>query len=390
MSKIAKSIVIALLLAGLSLSLTTGCFPVTGSQPPPNPAQVSDIFDEAWEIIFRDYVEQESLDADKLNQGAIRGMVEALDDPYSAYLDPEMYQLSLSDLEGEFEGIGAHVAVRDEQIVILAPIPGSPAEKAGIRAGDKILEIDGKPTLEMSLAEAVLLVRGPKGTPVRLMVLHEGEAEPVEIEIVRDEIQVESVYFEMREDIAYIRITNFSASTDTELLPVLESLDREGVTGIILDLRNNPGGTLTSVIDVASYFLAEGTVVNVMDNQGERTTMSVKRKQITTDLPLVVLVNEFSASGSEVLAGAVQDHGRATIAGKTTFGKGSVNILHQLSDGSGIYITTGRWLTPDGRLIEGKGIDPDYELELEGEAAIQWAIDYLKGRVCELTPAPTL
>ena len=390
MSKIAKIIVIALLLAGLSLSLATGCFPVTGSEPPPNPAQVSDIFGEAWEIIFRDYVEQESLDADKLNQGAIRGMVEALDDPYSAYLDPEMYQLSLSDLEGEFEGIGAHVAVRDEQIVILAPIPGSPAEKAGIRAGDKILEIDGKPTLEMSLAEAVLLVRGPKGTPVRLMVLHEGEAEPVEIEIVRDEIQVESVYFEMREDIAYIRITNFSASTDTELLPVLESLDREGVTGIILDLRNNPGGTLTSVIDVASYFLAEGTVVNVMDNQGERTTMSVKRKQITTDLPLVVLVNEFSASGSEVLAGAVQDHGRATIAGKTTFGKGSVNILRQLSDGSGIYITTGRWLTPDGRLIEGKGIDPDYELELEGEAAIQWAIDYLKGRVCELTPAPTL
>ena len=152
MSKIAKSIVIALLLAGLSLSLTTGCFPVTGSQPPPNPAQVSDIFGEAWEIIFRDYVEQESLDADKLNQGAIRGMVEALDDPYSAYLDPEMYQLSLSDLEGEFEGIGAHVAVRDEQIVILAPISGSPAEKAGIRAGDKILEIDGKPTLEMSLA----------------------------------------------------------------------------------------------------------------------------------------------------------------------------------------------------------------------------------------------
>ena len=390
MSKIAKSIVIALLLAGLSLSLTTGCFPVTGSQPPPNPAQVSDIFDEAWEIIFRDYVEQESLDADKLNQGAIRGMVEALDDPYSAYLDPEMYQLSLSDLEGEFEGIGAHVAVRDEQIVILAPIPGSPAEKAGIRAGDKILEIDGKPTLEMSLAEAVLLVRGPKGTPVRLMVLHEGEAEPVEIEIVRDEIQVESVYFEMREDIAYIRITNFSARTDTELLSVLESLDREGVTGIILDLRNNPGGTLTSVIDVASHFLTEGTVVDVMDNQGECTTMFVKRKQITTDLPLVVLVNEFSASGSEVLAGAVQDHGRATIAGKTTFGKGSVNILHQLSDGSGIYITTGRWLTPDGRLIEGKGIDPDYELELEGEAAIQWAIDYLKGRVCELTPAPTL
>ncbi len=390
MSKITKIIIIALLLAGLSLSLAAGCLPATGSQLPPGSAQVSDIFGEAWEIIFRDYVEKESLDADKLSQGAVRGMIEALDDPYSAYLDPEMYQLSLSDLEGKFEGIGAHVAVRDEQIVVIAPLPGSPAEKAGIRAGDKILEIDGEPTLEMSLVEAVLLVRGPKGTPVRLTVLHEGEAEPVEIKIVRDEIQVESVYFEMREDIACIRITSFSAGTDTELLPALESLDREGATGIVLDLRNNPGGMLASVVDVASHFLTEGTVVNMMDNQGERTTMSVRRKRITTDLPLVVLVNEFSASGSEVLAGALQDHGRATVAGKTTFGKGSVNILRQLSDGSGIYITTGRWLTPDGRLIEGKGIDPDFELELEGEEAIQWAIDYLKRGEYETAPVPKL
>jgi len=390
MSKITKIIIIALLLAGLSLSLAAGCLPATGSQAPAGSAQVSDIFGEAWEIIFRDYVEKESLDADKLSQGAVRGMIEALDDPYSAYLDPEMYQLSLSDLEGKFEGIGAHVAVRDEQIVVIAPLPGSPAEKAGIRAGDKILEIDGEPTLEMSLVEAVLLVRGPKGTPVRLTVLHEGEAEPVEIKIVRDEIQVESVYFEMREDIACIRITSFSAGTDSELLPALESLDREGATGIVLDLRNNPGGMLASVVDVASHFLTEGTVVNMMDNQGERTTMSVRRKRITTDLPLVVLVNEFSASGSEVLAGALQDHGRATVAGKTTFGKGSVNILRQLSDGSGIYITTGRWLTPDGRLIEGKGIDPDFELELEGEAAIQWAIDYLKRGEYETAPVPKL
>jgi carboxyl-terminal processing protease len=327
---------------------------------------------------LQDYVEQESLDADELSRGAIKGMVEALDDPYSAYLDPEMYQLSLSDFEGKFDGIGAHVAIRDDQIIIIAPIPDTPAARAGIRAGDKILEIDGKPTTEMNLAEAVILVRGPRGTVVNLLVLHEGESEPVEIAIERAEIEVDSVYSEMREDIAYISITHFSSRTGTELLSVLEGGALEGATGLVLDLRSNPGGILPAVVDVASHFLTEGTVVDVVDNQGEHTPMSVEPKQITTDLPLVVLVDEFSASGSEVLAGALQDYGRAAIAGTTTFGKGSVNVLRTLSDGSGLYITTGRWLTPEGRLIEGEGIAPDYELELEGEEAISWAIDYLK------------
>ena len=393
MSKVARIAVIVLLLVGLALSFVAGCCPVTNT-PPNNTgsgsAQGLDIVEEVWDIIFQDYVEKDSLDAGKLSQGAIIGMVEALDDPYTAYLDPEMYQLSLSDLEGKFEGIGAHVAIRDDQLVIIAPIPDSPADKAGIRAGDKILEIDDKPTLEMSLAEAVLLVRGSKGTPVRLLILHEGETESVEIDIVRAEIELSSVSFEMREDIAYINITHFSARTDGELSPVLESIAREAATGIILDLRSNPGGILPAVVDVASRFLTEGTVVDVVNNQGEHSTLSIERKRVTTDLPLVVLVDEFSASGSEVLAGALQDHERATVAGTTTFGKGSVNILRQLSDGSGLYITTARWLTPNGRLIEGKGIDPDYELELEGEEAIQWAIDYLKSGAYEMAPVPTI
>ncbi len=399
MSKVARIAVIVLLLVGLALSFVAGCSPVTNTPPatdtPPNntgsgSAQGLDIVEEVWDIILQDYVEKDSLDAGKLSQGAIIGMVEALDDPYTAYLDPEMYQLSLSDLEGKFEGIGAHVAIRDDQLVIIAPIPDSPADKAGIRAGDKILEIDDEPTLEMSLAEAVLLVRGSKGTPVRLLILHEGETEPVEIEIVRAEIELSSVSFEMREDIAYINITHFSARTDGELSPVLESIAREAATGIILDLRSNPGGILPAVVDVASRFLTEGTVVDVVNNQGEHSTISIERKRVTTDLPLVVLVDEFSASGSEVLAGALQDYERATVAGTTTFGKGSVNILRQLSDGSGLYITTARWLTPNGRLIEGKGIDPDYELELEGEEAIQWAIDYLKSSAYEMAPVPTI
>jgi len=324
-------------------------------------------------------VEKDEIDIGALAQGAIRGMVEALDDPYTSYLDPEAYQMSIQDLEGRFEGIGAYVGARDDQIVIIAPISGSPAEKAGIRAGDIILEVDGQSTEGMSLLDTILLVRGPRGTTVALLVLHEGETEPELIEIVRAEIEIPSVEFEMRQEIAYIRITEFTDRTAQELAPVLDTITGQGAAGIILDLRSNPGGLLDAVVDVASYFLEEGVVVDVVDNEGVHSASSVNPAVPTIYLPMVVLVDGYSASGSEVLAGALQDYGRATIAGVTTFGKGSVNILRQLDDGSGLYITTARWLTPNGRLIEGEGLSPDYELELEGEDAIQWAIDYLRG-----------
>jgi carboxyl-terminal processing protease len=303
-------------------------------------------------------------------------MVEALDDPYSSYLDTAAYELSRRNFEGKFECIGAYVAAKDGQIVIVAPIADSPAEKAGIRAGDVILEIDGRSTEGISLVEAVLNIQGPKGTPVTLLVLHQEETEPEEVTIIRAEIELPSVHSEMKDDIAYIRITYFSERTAQELAPILENITQEAA-GIILDLRSNGGGLLDTVIDVAGFFLREGVVLEVVDNQGEHTTYLVKHSQIITDLPIVVLVDGYSASGSEVLSGALQDYARATIAGATTFGKGSVNILRQLKDGSGLYITTARWLTPNGRLIEGKGLDPDYALG-EDEDAIQWAIDFLK------------
>jgi len=375
MSKTLRIVVITLLL-GVSLGLSFGAGYALGTRTP----QGLDTVAQAWNIILHDYVDKDSLDTSILSQGAIKGMVEVLDDPYTSYVDAETYQLGLSSLEGKFEGIGAHVTIRDEQLTIIAPIAGSPAAGAGIRAGDIILEIEGRSASEMSLAEAVLNIRGPKGTPVKLLILHQDETEPEEIEIVRAEIEVPSVHFEMREDIAYINIGHFSERTAEELVPVLQSMTQEAAMGIILDLRSNPGGLLQAVVDVASYFLEGGVVVNTADNQGRGFALSVIPMGVTTDLPVVVLVDSFSASGSEVLAGALQDHHRATIAGTRTFGKGSVNVLRQLKDGAGLYITTTHWLTPNGRPIEGEGLYPDEELELEGEDAIQWAIDYLKGK----------
>jgi len=378
MSKTMKLLLISLFSIAI-LALSFGIGYNFGSGVSSSSAEGLQVVEQAWRIIFTDYVDRDKLDASALSQGAIEGILEALDDPYTSYLDAETRELGSSSLEGEIEGIGAQVGIRDEQLTVIAPIAGSPADKGGIRAGDIILEVDGSPIAEMSLAEAVLKIRGPKGTPVKLLIRHQNETEPEEIEIIRDKIELVSVRFEMRGDIAYINITYFSGRTSEELLPVLESLKEQGASGIVLDLRRNPGGLLEEVIDVTAHFLPEGVVVSVVDNRGERTDIEVEPSDVTTDLPMVVLVDGFSASGSEVMAGALQDYERATIAGSQTFGKGSVNLLRQLRDGSGLYITIARWLTPSGRVIEGKGIKPDYELELDREEAIQWAIDYLKG-----------
>jgi carboxyl-terminal processing protease len=375
MSKKVKLTVVTLLLLA-SLVLSYGIGYVAGSETVLEPQGFESV-EQAWNIILRDYVTKDEIDVDLLAQAAIKGMVEALDDPYTSYLDFEAYQLSLGDLEGKFDGIGAEVAIRDGQLTVIAPMASSPAAEAGIRAGDVVLEIDDKPTLGMSLTEAVLNVRGPKGTSVRLLILHQDETEPVEIEVTRGEIEIASVHFEMMGDIAYIRISQFGVKTNEELEPVLVTMAEEAATGIVLDLRHNPGGLLDTVVNVTSRFLEEGVVVIIRDNEGKQEVIKVSPQKVTTELLMVVLVDVASASGSEVVAGALQDHARAIIAGSTTFGKGSVNILNELGDGSGLYITTARWLTPDGNLIEGEGITPDYELT--GEDAIQWAIDYLHG-----------
>jgi len=376
-NKMKSTLVVLTLVAVIALAFGIG---YNMGRSPAGGGEGVGIVEEAWDIIFRDYVDRDELDSGELSKGAIEGMIEALDDPYSSYIDAETYEIGMSGLEGEIEGIGAQVGMREEKLTIISPIPDSPAAQAGLRADDVILEIDSESTVDMGLVEAVLKIRGPKGTTVRLLIQHKDEAEAVEIEIVRATIELPSVVPEMMGDIAHLKITHFSKRTATELQDALQDIEQAGAKGIILDLRGNPGGILETVIEVASYFLKDGVVLKVMDNRGGETSLEVKSQEIVTELPMVVLVNGFSASGSEVLAGALQDHGRATVAGNATFGKGSVNVPRELQDGSGLYITTARWLTPNGRRIEGEGIEPDIVLELEGDEAIDWAIEYLESQ----------
>ncbi len=376
MFKTTKTVIAIVLVTVIALAFSGGC--LLNSPANSKAGDGTDTIKEAWDIINSKYVEPDRLDSANMTRAAIEGIIGTLDDPYTTYLNPDEYQLSQSSISGEFDGIGAVVSVRDKNLVIVHPITDSPAEKAGVRTGDIIQAINDEPAAGMNLDLAVSKIRGPRGTTVRLLILHQGETEPVEITITRDRIEISSVHFEMREDIAYINIIQFTSRTEDEFAPVIEQLEEAGARGIVLDLRSNPGGLLDIVVTVASHFIPEGIIVQVRSNQGIIEIEDAVTGLTTTDLPMVVLVDNFSASGAEVLAGALQDHNRALISGNTTYGKGSVNFLYKLSDGSGLYITSSRWLTPNGRLIEGHGIEPDVKLELTGEDAVNWAIDYLK------------
>ncbi len=371
------ALIIFVTIAVISVSFATGClvgFGTTKSGQRPD----LDLINQAWDAVYQNYVNPDKLDSATLSQGAVKGIVDAIEDPYSAYLDPEAYKQYWDSLSGYFEGIGAQVTIdKDNQLVIVAPIEDSPAEKAGIKTGDVILSIDGESTMGLTLTEAVLKIRGSEGTIVTLTILHSDDVSPVDIEIVRAKINVDSVYWEMKEDVAYIRIAEFDQTTNDELNKVLALIDQDKTSGIILDLRSNPGGIVDIVVEVASHFVDEGVIITMVDNQGNEKSESVKPNGVSTDLPMVVLVDQYSASGSEVLAGALQDHERATIAGVQSYGKGSYNVSIPLVDGSGIVLTVGRWLTPNGNLIEGEGIEPDYVLTITGDEEIQWAVEYL-------------
>ena len=387
MMKLNRTIPTIVLAIALALSFIAG---VTYSSliSPDRNGDLPEEFDsliEVWTLIQDSYVNQSAIDTEKLAQGAIDGMLQALGDPYSSYY----YNYStLEDyLQGSFEGIGATVSKESGQLAVVSPIKGSPAEQAGIKSGDIILEIDGEPTDDLTVTEAVMKIRGPKGTTVTLVIQHEGESTPVEMQIVRDEITEPSIdYKPLSDNIGYVQIAYFADHTVSEFETALNDAIDDECTGLILDLRGNPGGYLDVVADIADEFLDSGIILyEATDSLEIIRDWAANPGGLATDIPLAVLVDGSSASGSEVLAGALQDHGRAVIIGTQTFGKGSVDSTYELQDGSALYLTTARWLTPDKHLIEGIGITPDYEVEFSEEDwdndidnQLDYAVEYLK------------
>jgi len=283
MSKKMRIIVLSVAaVVGLVASFTAGCALVRNTQTSNSGVG---IVNEAWNIINSNYVDPSKIDSTKLSRGAVSGMVDALNDPYTTYLGPEEYKLTLTQQQGSFGGIGATVGVRGSQVIVIAPIPGTPAATAGIRAGDAIIAVNGQSVAGMSVEEVVTLIRGPAGTKVKVTVQHEGEATPVELEITRATIDVPSVVSEMKGDIAHITIRFFSERTDQELTPILQGLKTAGATGIILDLRSNPGGLVDTVVDVASHFIDNGVVLYIVDNSGKETTYPVRKTSVRQACP---------------------------------------------------------------------------------------------------------
>jgi carboxyl-terminal processing protease len=294
--------------------------------------------------------------------------MEALGDEHSSYMSPEDYEQANASLEGEYEGIGAFVDTNSEYLTITNPMPGSPAERAGLLPGDQIVGIDGEDMTGIDAELARLKVIGPAGTTVRLTILREGVNELLEIDVVREKILLTSASGEMLEnDIAYVQITNFGSKTTPELLDTLNDLMAQNPKGIILDLRNNGGGYLQTSVEVTSQFLGEGVVLYEQYGDGSRTTYEAIPGGLATDvnLPMVVLVNEWSASASEIVAGALQDTGRAKLVGVVTYGKGSVQNWIPLSGENGaVRVTIAKWLTPKENTIHQIGLTPDYEVEM--------------------------
>ena len=316
-------------------------------------------FWNVWNMIKQNYVDQPVSEVD-LFYGAIEGMVQGLNDPYSVYFPPVDAKEFADNLSGEFEGIGAEIGIRDEQLTIIAPLPASPAEQAGLRAGDKVYAIDGNDTRGITVEKAVSDIRGERGTDVVLTVSHDGFEGIEDITITRDRITIPTIVVEEeRGDIRYLRISHFNEDTWGAFNKEVEKLIQDNPAGLVLDLRSNPGGFLDSAVRVASEWVEDGLIVDEHFSDGRTQPYSTRGSHRLADIPTVVLVDQGTASGSEIVAGALQDHGISQIIGMQTFGKGSVQNFEILPDGSALKITVAKWLTPDGRSINDEGITPD-------------------------------
>jgi len=296
-------------------------------------------------------------------------MLKATEDPYSNFFDPKESASFSQEIEGSFEGIGAELTMKNDILTVIAPLEGSPAQKSGLRAGDKILKVGDKIIADVSIEEAVSLIRGPKNTEVKLIILSEGENETKEISIIRMTITLDSVVLEFKDNqVAYLKINQFSQDTDKEFSRAVEKIIAQKSSGIILDMRNNPGGLLDKAIDIASYLIPENKVVVIEeDSTGKRNNLNTLGGDKLSYLPIVVLIDKGSASASEILAGALKDDRGITLIGEKSFGKGSVQQLMDLPGGSSVKITIAKWLTPNGEYIMEKGIEPDIAIEMTRE-----------------------
>ena len=339
----------------------------TGAGLPTSESVEFDTFWQAWDIVQDKFIDRDALDESELEYGAIRGMIEALgDEGHTTFMTPEELERRQTDISGKFSGIGALLGVKDSLPVIIAPFDGSPADLAGVAAGDIIMEVDGQDVTDWSLSDIVENIRGTAGTEVVLTLLRPEEGESLEIAITRGEITVPAATWAMLPgtDVALIRLSQFSANAEEQLVAAIREADDAGAGSLIVDVRNNPGGLLEQAIKVTSQFLEDGYVLQQEDAQGNRKPYRVERGGLATEIPMVVLINQGSASSAEIFAGAIQDHDRGQVVGETTFGTGTVLQPFVLADGSGLMLGTSQWLTADGRLIRKQGIEPDVMVEL--------------------------
>lgn len=347
------------------------------------------VFWEAWGLLKREFYNRDALDEQKMTYGAIKGLVQSLDDPYTAFTTPREKEMAETALRGSFDGVGIQVDIRNEQLRVIAPIEGSPAERAGIRAGDVILAVDGRPVKGLALVDVVSLIRGPRGTTVTLTI-QRGDTDPLAIVIERAEIKLRAVRGRMLEDgIGYLRIATFSATSAADTEAALRELLEQQPRGLVLDLRANPGGYLNAAVEIASQFLADGVVLYHQNADGQRQEVRARPGGLATSLPLAVLIDRGSASASEIVAAALRDNGRAVLIGEKSYGKGSVQTVHTLSDASGLRITSAIWLTPRGQPLEHQGLDPDLLVQADPteDRPLQAAIQHLRNGAAQPAPA---
>ncbi len=348
------------------------------------------LFWDVWSRLFRYYIDAATLDTQKMVWGAITGMVAAAGDPYTVFLPPKENKEFKEDLGGEFEGIGAQLGMKDNRIIVIAPLKGTPAERAGIKPGDYILKVNDEETIGWTVPQAVTKIRGPRGSTVKLTILHENTQKPLDLTITRDTITVPSVEtwvkkvgeieeigglpdvkkLDQGKKVAYLRLSRFGDRTNEdwekavgEILTIQKT--NGTLAGLVFDLRNNPGGYLDGSVFIASEFVRDGVIVSQANSDGTKQDYEVDRKGKLLTVPLVVLVNKGSASAAEIVAGALRDHQRAKLVGETTFGKGSVQTPFDVAQGAGLHITTGKWLLPKGDSIAKVGVKPDVEVKLD-------------------------